>query len=96
MIFRGMAAASCMVLALAAPARAQDGCTSQLVQDLGQILFVDSEDDPPYPIVTLNPDGSVTVHPNNVVPAVDYALDRNLATAGQIVTAVAAWADCVG
>ena len=55
-------AATLLATALALPGTAfADGCVEDYVLTSDDTLL-------DYPLVTLNPDGSVTAYPNNVVP----------------------------
>lgn len=98
MRLRGLIAASFLiVVAFAGPAQAQDvdGCTSDLVDAIAGGLFEPSED-PPYPIVERDPQtGSITIHPQNVVPATQYAIDGTLAYVGEVAGHVVTWVDCI-
>lgn len=91
MVIRALVAACCAVVALAVPAQAQDGCTSDLIRK----LVTSDNPDPAYPIVERDPDGTIHVYPQNVVPATVHAVNSAIDTAGQTVGHVLAWVDCV-
>ena len=91
-IVGGLAAVSLLLFGGAVPAQAQDGCTTDLVRK----LVTAEDEDSPYPIVERDPDGTVHVYPQNVVPGTVYTVNNALEAAGQTVGHVLAWVDCVG
>lgn len=95
MTVRTVIATCCVVAAVATPAAAQDGCTTDLRDKLVGDLFTAEPGDPPYPIVERDESGSVHVHPQNVVPAATYTIGNVTATVDRAVGAVVAWVDCV-
>lgn len=91
MFFRGVAAACLVVAGLAVPAQAQDGCTSDLVRK----LVTAENPSSPYPIVERDPDGSIHVYPQNVLPGTVYTVNSVINAAGQTIGHVLVWVDCV-
>lgn len=87
-----MVAASCTVLALAAPAQAgaADNCTTVLVWSL-----LSGSGTPQYPIIEQDDSGSIHIHPQNIEPAVGDTLNRLPGAVGQTVLAIDTWVDCV-
>lgn len=92
MVIRGLVAASCVVLALAAPAQAgaADDCTTELL-----VALLSGPGGTQYPIVERTPEGSIVIHPQNIEPAVGEVADGALGAPGATVTALETWVDCV-
>lgn len=98
MLGRGLIAATLIAAGVVVPAgtAAAQGCTATYVTTLvEESPFLESGPSP-YPIVERDPQtGSITIHPQNVVPAAEHFVDNMVSFVQAVPGATVTYVDCV-
>jgi hypothetical protein len=88
MMTRGLLAALFVVGASAVPAHAaevEDDCTTDYARAVVEASpFIEPGDPNPYPIVEVYPNGTIAVHPQNIVPFAQTVVPAVQGLAGEI------------